>query len=400
MTFALTDQELDGLFPAHIRTDGAGRILGLGPSLQSRLSEAPEGSTLTDIFDVLRPVNSDALEDLLRHELRITLRLKCSPLLRLQGVVFRQCEVVYFLLGHLPNIEEADGAPSYRFSDFAPFDGSKDMFLAAQIRKGLLNDTRELMEKLEIEKRAAEDANRAKSEFLGCMSHEIRTPLNGVLGLAALLGRTRLDEAQQRLLSGVTRSGQNLLALLNDIIDISRMDADQILIEPVDFSLGAIETALNDGFSAICQEKGLEFQVSLADDLAMKRLMGDDMRILQVLNNLVSNAVKFTADGMVTVDIFQTEQNDASTWKVMFIVRDTGIGMSPEESARVFQPFVQADTSITRRFGGTGLGLSICDRLSAMMGGRIWVESEAGVGSAFHLELPFEEATETLRASG
>ena len=400
MTFELTDQDLNRLFPAHIRTDGEGRIRGLGPSLLSRVQIEPEGRLLTEVFEVLRPLNAENLEELLSHDLRITLRLLSNPLMRLQGVVFRKCDAIYFLLGHLPSIEETDETPTYRFSDFAPFDGSKDMFLAAQIRRGLLNDTRELMQRLEVEKQAAEDANKAKSEFLGCMSHEIRTPLNGVLGLAALLERTDLDEAQQRLLSGVTRSGQNLLALLNDIIDISRMDADQILIEPVDFSLGAIETALSDGFAAICQEKGLEFHISLAEDLAVERLMGDDMRILQILNNLVSNAVKFTEKGMITVDIFRAEQDAGSNSAIMFVVRDTGIGMSSEECARIFQPFVQADTSITRRFGGTGLGLSICERLGSMMGGKIWVESERDVGSAFHLQLPLVEAVETLRASG
>ena len=400
MTFALTEQELDRLFPAHVRTDSRGRIVGLGPSLSSRVEGAPEGRLLTDVFDVQRPLGLDELEDLLCHDLRLVLALKSNPRMRLQGVVFRKCDAVYFLLGHVPNIDDVEGQPSYRFSDFAPFDGSKDMFLAAQIRKGLLNDTRELMEKLEAEKQAAERANHAKSEFLGCMSHEIRTPLNGVLGLAALLERTRLDEAQQRLIAGVTRSGKNLLALLNDIIDISRMEADQIAIEMVEFCLGDIETALHDGFAAICQEKGLEFHISLADALATQRLIGDDIRILQVLNNLVSNAVKFTAQGMVTVDIFCDDREVAGVSAVRFVVRDTGIGMTREECARVFEPFVQADVSITRRYGGTGLGLSICERLCDMMHGRIWVESEHGEGSAFHVALPLEAAAAPLRASG
>lgn len=398
MTFELNEQELDKLFPAHIRVDCSGRILSLGPSLSSRLDKPAESLPLTDVFDVLRPLNPGNLQDLLRADMRVLLAFRSNRLLRLQGVVLRKHDEFYFLLGHMPNIDEGEDTPAYRFSDFAPFDGSKEMFLAAQIRKGLLNDTRELVEGLEIEKRAAEHANQAKSEFLGCMSHEIRTPLNGVLGLAALLERTELDEAQKRLLYGVTQSGKSLLAILNDIMDISRMDADQVTIEPEAFDLGELETALRAGFSALCAEKGLEFRISLAEDLAGQKVIGDDIRILQILNNLVSNAIKFTDRGMVTVDFFQLVQTSTSTSTVKFVVRDTGIGISPEQCATIFQPFVQADASIIRRFGGTGLGLSICERLTAMMGGEIGVESEPNEGSAFYVQLPL--APEPLRATG
>ena len=396
MTLVLNDEDLDRLFPAHIRLDYSGRILSVGPSLSQRL-DIPFGSVLlTDAFKVLRPRNPVAVKDLLSDNLIILLALKSNPLLRLQGVVLRKHDEFFLLLGHLPNIEDSKDAPSYRFSDFAPFDGSKEMFLAAQIRKGLLNDTRELIEGLEAEKLAAERANQAKSEFLGCMSHEIRTPLNGVLGLAALLERTELDDAQKRLLHGVMRSGKSLLAILNDIIDISRMDADQITIEPEEFSIKEIETALYAGFTALCEEKGLEFQITIAKDLTGRRYFGDDIRILQILNNLVSNAIKFTDQGKVTVDIGPMIKSSASNATIKFEVQDTGIGISEEQCASIFQPFVQADASIIRRFGGTGLGLSICERLTNMMGGEIGVRSEPMVGSTFFVHLPLETAPEPL----
>lgn len=400
MTLELSEQEMDKLFPAHIRVDCSGRILRLGPSLSSRLDKPSESLLLTDVFKVLRPLKPNDVKDLLSDNQQVLLALKSNPLLRLQGVVLRKNDEFFFLLGHLPNINDSEDTPVYRFSDFAPFDGSKEMFLAAQIRKGLLNDTRELIERLEAEKKAAEHANQAKSEFLGCMSHEIRTPLNGVLGLAALLERTELDEAQKRLLHGVTRSGKSLLTILNDIIDISRMDADQITIEPAAFSLDEIEAALHGGFHALCDEKGLGFRISVAKELTGQKLFGDDIRILQILNNLVSNAIKFTDQGMVTVDIFPVGANSASTATIKFVVRDTGIGISEEQCATIFQPFVQADASIVRRFGGTGLGLSICERLATMMGGEIGVESEPDQGSAFYVQLPLETVSEPLRASG
>ncbi len=402
MTLVLSEQELDRLFPAHIRVDCSGGILSLGPSLSSRLDRPAESLPLTDVFEVLRPLNPSDVKDLLSNGLQVLLALRSNPLLRLQGVVLRKQDEFFFLLGHLPNINENGDAPAYRFSDFAPFDGSKEMFLAAQIRKGLLNDTRELIEGLEAEKKAAERANQAKSEFLGCMSHEIRTPLNGVLGLAALLERTELDEAQKRLLHGVTRSGKSLLTILNDIIDISRMDADQITIEPAAFRLAEIEAALHAGYNALCEEKGLQFRITVADELAERKLFGDDIRILQILNNLVSNAIKFTDEGMVSVDVFPVASNStsASASTIKFVVRDTGIGISAEQCATVFQPFVQADASIIRRFGGTGLGLSICERLTTMMDGDIGVESEPGEGSAFFVQLPLETAPEALCASG
>lgn len=401
MTLELSEQELDKLFPAHIRVDCSGRILRLGPSLSSRLDKPSESLLLTDVFKVLRPLKSNDVKDLLSDNLQVLLALRSNPLLRLQGVVLRKDDDFFFLLGHLPNINDSEDAPVYRFSDFAPFDGSKEMFLAAQIRKGLLNDTRELIERLEAEKQAAEHANQAKSEFLGCMSHEIRTPLNGVLGLAALLERTELDEAQKRLLHGVTRSGKSLLTILNDIIDISRMDADQITIEPAAFGLGEIETALHAGFNALCDEKGLGFRITLAEELAGQKLFGDDIRILQILNNLVSNAIKFTDQGMVTVDIFPAPADPASPSDatIRFEVRDTGIGISEEQCSTIFQPFVQADASIVRRFGGTGLGLSICERLTTMMDGEIWAESEPDKGSAFYVQLPLETVSESLCAS-
>ena len=400
MSFSLNDDELDRLFPAHIRADLEGRINGLGPSLASRTDSSAIGRPLDEVFDILRPVHLPQIQDLLHHDTRVTLGLKSNPGLRLQGVVYSKCDQVYFLLGHMPKIESSDNSTSYRFSDFAPFDGSKDLFLAAQIRKGLLNDTRELVEKLEAEKLAAETANRAKSDFLGCMSHEIRTPLNGVLGLAAILEQSGLNDMQHKLLAGISRSGKTLLALLNDIIDISRMDADQISIELVNFRLEDIEMALSDGFAALCAEKGLEFDICLPDDLTGLPLLGDDMRILQIMNNLVSNAVKFTEQGMVSVEIFPASEQSGTTHLIEFVVRDTGIGMTAEECAKIFQPFVQADTSITRRFGGTGLGLSICQRLCAMMGGEIWVQSVAGTGSSFHVRLPLEEAEVRQQASG
>ena len=227
----------------------------------------------------------------------------------------------------------------------------------------------------------AESSFQAKDQFLANMSHEIRTPLNGVLGMIDLALRTELSPKTHGFLVHAKSSSQLLLRIVNDILDYSKVEAGKMLLESTDFYLGDVFDDAVNLFRSAVLGKEVELIVS-APPHSLGMLVGDRLRLQQVLVNLTSNAIKFTKKGDIHIEVQLREQTE-ETVHLEFSVRDTGIGLSEEQIARLFQPFVQADNSTTRRFGGTGLGLTICQRLVAMMGGRIWVESTPDVGSTF-----------------
>ena len=235
----------------------------------------------------------------------------------------------------------------------------------------------------------AQAANEAKSAFLANMSHEVRTPMNAVLGFLDMLLDTPLDQEQRTLVQKVKHSARALLGILNDILDFSKIDAGKVELESTPFRLEQVLRECVELFDITATEKGLEVIID-APAALIGRYRGDPLRLSQILNNLLGNAIKFTEHGSVVIAVQACGDDEDRQRRLRFEVRDTGIGLSSELTARLFQPFIQADVSTTRRFGGTGLGLTICKRLVELMGGAIGVDSEAGAGATFWFELPLE----------
>jgi signal transduction histidine kinase/ActR/RegA family two-component response regulator len=254
------------------------------------------------------------------------------------------------------------------------------------------SDLKRAMRDLEQARDEANAANVLKTQFLANMSHEIRTPLNGVLAMAEVMALSELAPVQRERLDVIRRSGGLLLAVLNDVLDLSKIEAGKLTLVEEDFELGPAIEAARESFAVMAEAKGLSFSVDVAPE-AHGWWRGDADRLRQIVGNLLSNAVKFTPQGSVsaTVDM-------AASGGLRMVVRDTGVGIAPEKLPTLFEKFTQADNSATRRFGGTGLGLAICRELTQMMGGSINVESREGHGSTFTVELPLARGAEVAAA--
>jgi PAS domain S-box-containing protein len=254
-----------------------------------------------------------------------------------------------------------------------------------------LTERKALEEQLRERTRQAEAANRAKSAFLATMSHEFRTPLNAVIGLSQLLERMALPGRAQTFISHIKQAGEQLLALTDDVLDLSRIEAGEMELEEAPFDTMALLDSVRALVQPQADAKGLALHATAPPELP-RQLIGDPLRLKQVLINLVGNAVKFTPSGTVKLSVHETARQGRRT-TLRFDVTDTGIGIAPEIQARIFEPFTQADSSITRRFGGTGLGLSIVQRLIDMMGGTLKLESSPGQGSTFSVTVTLTMGT-------
>ncbi len=297
--------------------------------------------------------------------------------------------------------------PCWYFIDVRPAWDPVSGQRALQLNAHDISELKSTQQALETATRDAQAASRAKSAFLANMSHEIRTPLNGVLGVIQLVQRSPLTEDQQRWLGIARDSGQLLLTLLNDLLDLSKIEADRMEIERTDFELRKLVSGAVGPLSIEATGKGLGWQLEV-DPAVPGWVLGDPVRLRQVLLNLAGNAVKFTGSGEIGIRVSATSLPEGDH-ELLFEIRDTGIGMSEQQLARVFAPFSQGDPSVTRRFGGSGLGLSIVERLVGLMGGCLQIYSTEGQGTRVRCSVrvaqgsapaPLERANAAVGAGG
>ena len=244
-------------------------------------------------------------------------------------------------------------------------------------------------QQLERAKRAAEEADRSKTQFISIMSHELRTPLNGIIGMMELAGREPLSEKQQKCLQNAKRSADDLLHILNDILDFAKLENDKLRLEELDFDLLESLQRIEEIYQPLVAAKGLKFVTTDFSTLP-RFIRGDALRLRQVLHNILANALKFTQSGRITLAVYQSVRHEQPTLE--FSVEDTGIGVDARMKNKLFSPFTQADSSTTRLFGGTGLGLMISRELVELMGGTMSLDSELGRGTCVSFWIPLQEA--------
>ena len=389
--FQFSEDQLENLFPCYILTDQELVLRSVGRSLRKLIPDAAAGVPLTHCFKIERP--RSGFDPAVAARRSSALQFKSMDgRVNLVGTVLEVEHGYLFCMAHSAMMAQKWGELDLSASDFSSADQSMAIGTSMGLQSVLMSEMKDLATNLAKARDEALAANRAKSTFLSVMSHEIRTPLNGVLGMVHVLLKDAPTEQQRSRLEIVRESGDALLAILNDLLDISRIEAGKMSLESIEFDIRGVLSGAYAAFTAIANKSGISFILDI--DPAAGIYLGDPTRVRQVAYNFLSNALKFTKEGRV---ILSARLVDGG---LEISVLDTGIGIASERLDGVFDPFVQADASVNRNFGGTGLGLGISRDLAKLMGGSIRVESELGKGSTFtaFLQIPrLRDATETLR---
>ncbi|MEY4256243.1 MAG: hypothetical protein RLZZ141_1470 [Pseudomonadota bacterium] len=372
--FELSTEKLENLFPCYLLTDGNLVLKSVGRSIRKLLPEVQAETPLDLYFTIERPRSGFDPAIAARRGSALQIKSKDGRI-NLVGSVTEVSQGYLFCLTHSAMKAQNWGALGLSGSDFSSADQSMAIGTSMGLQTVLMSEMKELANDLARARDEALAANRAKSTFLSVMSHEIRTPLNGVLGMVHVLLKDAPTEQQRSRLEIVRESGDALLSILNDLLDISRIEAGKMTLESIEFDIREVLSGAYAAFTAIANKAGLSFILDI--DAAAGIYQGDPTRVRQVAYNFLSNALKFTKEGRV---ILSAKYLDGC---LEIAVTDTGIGIATDRLEGVFDPFIQADVSTNRNFGGTGLGLGIARDLAKMMGGSIRVESELGNGSTF-----------------
>ncbi len=384
----LSGEQIEELFPCYLLTDGALVIRGAGRSIAKCLPDLRLGERLDQWFVVERPIATFDPASAARDRTAIQMR-SIDERLQLAGCVLEQRSGFLFCMSHSAGTAAAWGKLGLTASDFSLADQSLAIGTAIGLQSTLMAELQEMVGSLRFARDEAMGANRAKSTFLSVMSHEIRTPLNGILGMTQAMIRDASDDRQLSRLDIIQQSGEALLAILNDLLDLSRIEAGKITLESIPFDMGEVLSGAYAAFTALANKKGLSLHLDI--EAAGGRYIGDPTRIRQIVYNLLSNALKFTDSGRVDFSA------RALADELEIVVTDTGVGIAADKLSEIFSEFRQADASISRRFGGTGLGLSIARNLASLMDGSITVESKAGEGSRFTVRLRVARTGEAAR---
>ena len=371
------------LFPFYIEVNRNGNVTNQGASLV-KLGCIPKGDHIDASVRVERQQSQSLLDAPLKKLVLLSIK---GVVPKFRGQLIQTSNSIIFLGTPWVTSLEALQGTNLKFSDFAAHDPISDFLILLRTSSTSLKDAKELARKLEDLKDEAESANTTKSNFLAAMSHEIRTPLNIIMGMGDLLMETDVTDEQLSYLRTMSSSSDLLLALISDVLDVSRIESNQISLESISFDLNEIIEDVLEGLASRAFEKGLDIAAQY-DINGPRHFKGDPSRIKQIVINLVGNAIKFTERGSVSIEVSHSTTPNTSFVEIK--VSDTGIGIAKEKQQSVFERFIQASSSTNRKFGGTGLGLNITQSLVELMGGTITLESALENGSVFSIMLPLE----------
>lgn len=382
---------LDRLFPFFFVTDRNGNLLKWGRSLEKIAPRSLVQGSFNQFFTLKKPSGKVWHDLITSHRSEMIVLGVNNVDAEVMGQVMdiddesKMVFVVNLVVKDASKLKDL----KLTFSDFAIQDPIFDFLMLLQTQNRAIKQAEIMNEKLAEANRIAIKASETKSQFLANMSHELRTPMNGLLGMAHLLMDTKLDDEQQDYVKTLVTSGESMLSLVNDILDLSKIEAGFIQLSTDQFNFGELIDEVCSTVFPLVQKKNLHLEKEVLG-LPEGLIQGDRLRLRQVFLNILGNAVKFTSEGQVRLFIQARPEVNSKKVSLKIEITDSGIGMTPETIAQLFKPFVQADSSMTKKFEGTGLGLSICKKLVDSMGGKVAVTSELGKGSKFSIDLDLD----------